>query len=643
MGNSSSRVDIERLNEITTEACDLFLDRFPIYFEDELFQNFDEIYREKRKGLLLKSHPKLEFPLKQGILFKRGAQVKNWKRRKFVALNEANNFDIAYYKLYKGKTLKRGVISCCGYRVEMFEEGEEDEFGKYGFKLVPNDDSRRCWWFRAEDDEEKKEWEDIFSNACRRAKPERYNIAIIRNSFDRAFQSLRFSYGYFGPLEVTGSEEEMLYDFIGSQILHRELLQDVFNSIPPGPEKQNQIAEIKLLVNRTVSTAVDTTWKKTLSIALPLLSSYFFLPPSNPQSVHRLMQLALEERSSENRVSALHTIFGETYFLKFYNTIQVEQEIQNKVCSSLASIVDPVILDVASTTCAPLLQAIIDSVVRAFSETVDGYRSAMESIVVSLISETEIIQKKYSQDTNIQSSIDDTSSPPGTPLTNSPLSNMIDDIPNTSTINESNDLLTNLLDNEHLSVSGGFHSGPLQAARSTLWTMYTVNLNQPEVLDCFSRGGLTAYEVYTRVSDSIVSLSHNGIYTFGLLLKQAVEMNGNGTNYALYAEKIYIQCVNMMAADSMLTARKVLIDILNSVIDPVVQEMIILPAADVIQQLQILVPINLRKGFNMESCGERLIHQMVDNVLRTLVEQLLSRSYEIDGLASHSPSELTIL
>lgn len=453
----------------------------------------------------------------------------------------------------------------------------------------------------------------------------------------------------------------MLYDFIGSQILHRELLQDVFNSIPPGPEKQNQIAEIKLLVNRTVSTAVDTTWKKTLAIALPLLSSYFFLPPSNPQSVHRLMQLALEERSSENRVSALHTIFGETYFLKFYNTIQVEQEIQNKVCSSLASIVDPVILDVASTTCAPLLQAIIDSVVRAFSETVDGYRSAMESIVVSLISETEIIQKKYSQDTNIQSSIDDTSSPPGTPLANSPLSNMIDDISNTSTINESNDLLTNLLDNEHLSVSGGFHSGPLQAARSTLWTMYTVNLNQPEVFDCFSRGGLTAYEVYTRVSDSIVSLSHNGIYTFGLLLKQAVEMNGNGTNYALYAEKIYIQCVNMMAADSMLTARKVLIDILNryiilylfiyfllklfenSVIDPVVQEMIILPAADVIQQLQILVPINLRKGFNMESCGERLIHQMVDNVLRTLVEQLLSRSYEIDGLASHSPSELTIL
>ena len=459
----------------------------------------------------------------------------------------------------------------------MFEEGEEDEFGKYGFKLVPNDETRRCWWFRAEDDEEKKEWEEIFSNACRRAKPERYNIAIIRDSFDRAFQSLRFSYGYFGPLEVTGSEEEMLYDFIGSQILHRELLQDVFNSISPGPEKQNQIAEIKLLVNRTVSNAVDTTWKKTLATALPLLSSYFFLPPSNPQSAQRLMQLALEDNSSENRVSALHTIFGETYFLKFYNTIQVEQEIQNRVCSTLASIVDPVILDVASTTCAPLLQAIIDSVVRAFSETVDGYRSDMESIVVTLVSENETINSNINNnntktnnnnnnnltDLNVQTSIDDTSSPNGTPLASSPLSNMTEELPNQS---ESDDLLSTLLDHEHLSVSGGFHSGPLQAARSTLWTMYTVNLNQPEVLDCFSRGGLTAYEVYTRVSDSIVALAHNGIYTFGLLLKQAVEVdgnNGNSTKYVQHAEKIYVQCVNMMAADSMLTARKVLIDILN--------------------------------------------------------------------------------
>jgi hypothetical protein len=78
-------------------------------------------------------------------------------------------------------------------------------------------------------------------------------------------------------------------------------------------------------------------------------------------------------------------------------------------------------------------------------------------------------------------------------------------------------------------------------------------------------------------------------------------------------------------------------------IDPVVQEMIILPAGDVIQQLQILVPLNLREGFNMESCGERLIQQMIDKVLCSLVAQLLTSSVDMGGLMSHSPSELTIL
>jgi hypothetical protein len=447
----------------------------------------------------------------------------------------------------------------------------------------------------------------------------------------------------------------MLYDFIGSQLLHRELLQDVFNSIPPGPEKQNQIAEIKMLVNRTVSTAVDATWKKTLAYATPLLSPQFFLSPSDPQSAYKLLQVALQEDSTDNRVSALHTIFGESYFLKFYNTVQVEQEIQNKVCSALANIVDPVVMDVASTTCAPLLQAILESVVRAFSEAVDGYRSDMESIVVTLLSgevpspppavpptPPPVPSKKKSKS-------EEPPSPPGSPLAG-------DEEPFPE-----NDLLTCVLDAEHLSVSGAYHSGPLHAARSTLWTMYTSNLNQPEVLPCFSRGGMTAYEVYTRVTDSIVSLTHNGIYTFGLLLRQATEgAEGPKTDYGPHAEKIYIQCVNMMAADSMIMARKVLVDILKrsipppprlrspgltlrSLIDPVVQEMIILPAGDVIQQLQILVPVNLRKGFDMESCGERLIQQMIDKVLRSLVEQLLSQSFEVDGLASHSPSELTIL
>ena len=43
----------------------------------------------------------------------------------------------------------------------MFREDEEGAFGLHGFKLVPTDGKRRCWWLKAEDEEEKKDWEEV--------------------------------------------------------------------------------------------------------------------------------------------------------------------------------------------------------------------------------------------------------------------------------------------------------------------------------------------------------------------------------------------------------------------------------------------------------------------------------------------------
>lgn len=70
-------LDVDRMIEITDESCELFLTKFPLAFEDELFRKFEEMNLDyeipKRK---LAQPPKLQFPLKNGVLFKRGDQVR---------------------------------------------------------------------------------------------------------------------------------------------------------------------------------------------------------------------------------------------------------------------------------------------------------------------------------------------------------------------------------------------------------------------------------------------------------------------------------------------------------------------------------------------------------------------------------------
>jgi len=576
------------MKEITDEACELFLSKITVCFEDALFEKFERLYNNKtdKVSYQLQSPPKLEFSLKCGFLLKRGGQVKNWKRRHFEALNESENYNIAYYKQYKGKMVRKGVINCNGYRVEMFLEEEEEVFGQFGFKLVPYDERRRCWWFRAEDEDDKKEWEEIFSNACRKSQPSRHHIPLIETAFDRAFHSVRYSYGYFNPIEVCGTEEEMLFDFIGGEILHRELLHDAFSSIPSRPDKASQVQEIKHIANKIVGKAVKATWKSALEGLMPLIPPAF-LPQGGKQTQSESTSTC---SSDEHDISEfLKQQYGEVYFNKFVNTIQVQAEIQSKVCAAAASVVDPVILDAAQTTCVPLLEAITDSVAQAYAEAVEGFASDVQHTV--------LVSAKLSRETGSGEHAE-------------------------------------ALANAHRRVNVGYNSGPLKESRMTLWAMYTNNLNQPDVQQCFSNGALNAYDIYSRISDNIAALTHSAIYTYGKLTIEG-DMD---------PESALSSCKDMASADSKLRQQEVLVDILNRLVDPVVQEMIVIPCCDVIQQMQILVPPHMRDDFSIQSCGDRLIADMVDRVLASLVKQFLSKSYSTSHeISSYSPVEVTVV
>jgi hypothetical protein len=84
--------------------------------------------------------------------------------------------------------------------------------------------------------------------------------------------------------------------------------------------------------------------------------------------------------------------------------------------------------------------------------------------------------------------------------------------------------------------------------------------------------------------------------------------------------------------------------VFHSLLNPVIQEMIIIPSAEVLQQMQILVPVALRGDFNIQSCGERLIHDMVETVLDSVVKQYLSQLAGAScDIASHSTEEITVI
>ena len=56
-----------------------------------------------------------------------------------------------------------GTIKCCtnSYHVEVFSVEDIQLYGPFGLKLVPFNDTHRCWYFIAEDEESKKEWEEV--------------------------------------------------------------------------------------------------------------------------------------------------------------------------------------------------------------------------------------------------------------------------------------------------------------------------------------------------------------------------------------------------------------------------------------------------------------------------------------------------
>ena len=281
----------------------------------------------------------------------------------------------------------------------------------------------------------------MLSYACRKAKPRSKHHSIISEAFRKTFERVHHSYGFFNRLELYGTEEEMLSDFI-IQILHRELVEDTINRVKPGPKKMDTIKRIKQSATRTAYQSSSMIWKKSLIFAKPLLQQLI----SNPTQ-----QICFDDEISQ----------------KFTALMLLENSVRVELTGAVSKIVDPVLIDVATTFCAPLLANIAVPITQAFEESITGFKFDIHHYIVEHTDNLDVKEK-----------------------------------------------ILRDLDDVHRRVSN--LSGSFLACRDILWDMYTSNCSN--LLPSSHQNGLDAYDLYCEICDSIRMLVHNAIHHFGVTL-----------------------------------------------------------------------------------------------------------------------------
>ena len=111
--HNSTELDNQRIAEIATEANGQFAKEFSFAFKDAVINKIKNAYTQSNTKLSLLQADVPCQNVKSGYLLKIGANVKSWKRRKFVAKNKSDNYSIVYYE-DEQEAKEKGKFSCCG-------------------------------------------------------------------------------------------------------------------------------------------------------------------------------------------------------------------------------------------------------------------------------------------------------------------------------------------------------------------------------------------------------------------------------------------------------------------------------------------------------------------------------------------------
>lgn len=235
-----------------------------------------ESFAEEKPAYQLMHRPwdSIKNPLKMGYLSKKGAVVKNWKKRYFV-VNPDYSIDYfeneeAYEKGFKPK----GTIFPCGYevngnldeimaerlknlaklmKVDEKEVGAPEKLPEHTFEVAHS--RRRSYLITAENDEDKSAWIETFKVCCRKAEGLKSEDPVGRAAFKVALWKTYWRY------RVEGTEEQVLSDILVDRINCR-VMSEVYAEIRGGWTMKQKIREqVVKTLDSLVMAMVIPSWK----------------------------------------------------------------------------------------------------------------------------------------------------------------------------------------------------------------------------------------------------------------------------------------------------------------------------------------------------------------------------------------------
>lgn len=282
---------------------------------------------------------------------KKGAIVKNWKKRWFVV---DKDYRVSYYKGEKDRLLMdaqgkpkikpKGQFSCYGYRIKKDDDKEAKEFQ---LKLKPYWDdeyTKRIYYFQLATSEESDSWKRMFEECTWNAPCPMHKDPVRRAAFEHAYKKME-NYWYFWP---TGTEADMLA-YVVFRRCERLVLQDAYNALPSGGIRWKLVDKIRGAVAKMIAPPVEAAWKSATATI---------------DQAEKPIEAKMRE--------AVDPIFGAIKKMKE----QVQAKFDEKVVPAIVALMGPVSEKMIPKISAPLIKAQKDLIEEFCKHHSDNSRSS---------------------------------------------------------------------------------------------------------------------------------------------------------------------------------------------------------------------------------------------------------------------------